>query len=144
MTFRIQNFSTGKEVLADVNNKGLLYFCKSLPLVLSLCSKYHIVYTAKKLHKAVKDDFIIRSQDFILFRYDYFSYYYPNNVSNSQEEMTHLFLPQHVDIKHWRGPRPQMRYPHHILQTSRNGETTAIFQEQNEAHCSALSGRDTS
>ena len=26
MTFRIQNFSTGKEVLADVNNKGLLYF----------------------------------------------------------------------------------------------------------------------
>ena len=54
----------------DVNNKGLSFFLaasKSLPLVLSLCSKCHIVYTAKKLHKAVKDDFIIRSQDFILF-----------------------------------------------------------------------------
>ena len=72
-------------------------------------------------------------------------FHFPNNVSNAQEEMTHLSPPQHVDIKHRRGPRPQMRYPHHLLQTSRTRESaTATFLEQDEAHCSALSGGDTS
>ena len=65
-------------------------------------------------------------------------------TQNTQEEITHLFLPKPVDIKHRMGPspRPQMRYPH--ITGRKRESATATFREQDEAHYSALSGRDTS